>query len=134
MKAINLTQAKHQLVTMPLYLVGTLFIAGWMAKPWLPDVIGFVTKAEAAEQAIAVRELGEQVTMLTTEFRMNGAYQMVRTTEKDLAEHEEIVANTLEWRVEKRGLEKKATLAREYKSCLQSEMPNCHLIQQQLWR
>jgi hypothetical protein len=111
-----------------------IFVAGWVGKPWLADAVGFVTVAQAEEQAKAVAVLSTQVNAHIVEYRMDKAYVMIRNTERDLSDHDAEELQTLAWRETKRDLEGKVRLAHEYKQCLQNERSNCHLIQQQIWR
>lgn len=134
MKAVDLTHIKHQLVTMPIYFLAVVFIAGWIGKPWLADQIGFVTTAQAAEQADAVTELSQQVGTILVEIRMEKAFRMIRTTQQDLAMHNASPDITHEWRSTNRRLEHKAALAKEYKTCIQNAGQNCDLLQNQLWQ
>ena len=76
LKTINLAKAKHQLVTLPLFWLAVIFIAGWLAKPWIADAFGFVTVANAEQQATAVKELGDKFDDHIVEFRVTAAFQI----------------------------------------------------------
>jgi hypothetical protein len=133
-KPIDLRDVKHQLITLPFLWLAAIFVAGWLAKPWLASAMGFVTVAQAQEQAQAFTVLGEQVNAHITEYRMDKAYIMIRNTERDLSDHEAEKLNTPAWRESRRELTRKVRLAHEYKVCLQDEKPNCNLIQRQIWQ
>ncbi len=132
--SIDLSQAKHQLVTVPLIWLAVIFVAGWVGKPWLADAVGFVTVAQAEQQAKAVKELGDKFDDHITEFRAGLAFQMMRGLSRDLAEHNNNPHDTLAWREKQRRLETKVRLATEYKTCVVSESENCHILKEQLYK
>jgi hypothetical protein len=144
-KAVNLTLARHQLITMPLTWLAIIFVAGWIGKPWIAKTIGFVTVAQAEEQVkgvkaqvekqgVAIGILGGKVDNLTVEIRMGQAMTLLRNMEKDLAEHNSKPLDTAAWRAGKREHEGKVKLANEYRSCIQNQNMNCNFIRQQLWQ
>ena len=145
--AINLTETRHQLLTLPAVWLLAIFIAGWVGKSWLADQLGFVTLAVAAEDKAEIEDkieaLSDTVQEIQTaqighirEFKFANAFQLERAYQEDLARHLAENLQTPAWLSDKRKLESKVRTAAEYKSCVLENKPKaiCDLLQQQLWQ
>ena len=145
---INLSDPKHQLLTLPAVWLFAIFIAGWVGKSWVVDQFGFVTIAMAAEDKQEIEDkivvLSKTVVQIQTaqnehiqEFKFANAFQMERAYHEDLAQHlAQDVPHTAVWEAEMRKLESKARTATDYKACILESRPKatCDLLQQQLWQ
>ena len=138
---IDLSQAKHQLLTLPAAWLIAIFVAGWMGKGWIADQLGFVTTAMASEDRQEIVEIIEEIQVAQTEhiqeFKFANAFQMERAFQEDLAEHlAQEVQHTPAWEAERRKLESKAKTAADYKACVLESKPKavCDLLQKQLWQ
>ena len=134
---------------MPVMWLIVIAASIWMAKPWVvetfADTFDFITTAEADEQTKEIKEelavqgkaitvLADRMDVFSNEYRMDNAVVTLRNAKRDLELHKAEALNTRSWAQQLRNLDEKVTLAEEYKSCLQGNQPNCHLIQRQLWR
>jgi hypothetical protein len=142
--SIDLTKARHQLVTLPSIWLCLIFLAGWVGKVWIAETVG-VTTVEAHERDIkslvikgnerddAIKKVGDTVNTLALEIRINWAYQMIQKAEADLADHvDNHDHDAPSWNYQKRQLDRKVKLANEYKTCILNGNGNCASIQRQI--
>jgi hypothetical protein len=135
--SIDLTKAKHQLITLPALWLCVIFVAGWTGKIWIAEAVGLTPRDEHKKDITQLKSeidtVGQNVNVLTLEIRVNWAYQMLNTAEANLAAHlsesDHSVAN---WEYDRRQLEMKVKLSNEYKTCVISNGPNCSMIQRQI--
>lgn len=129
LKAIDLSQARHQLVTMPLYWAAILVVIGFTAKETIADVFGLVTVSR-------VDHIESTLDELTLEVRMANATRQLRQFQDDLERHDEQRVDTNNWRIIRRDLVNKINLATEYKRCVfrNKKEEDCSVIRDQLWQ
>jgi len=148
-KVLSYSEIKNHPIKVTFGLLGVIFVAGVMAKPWAVEQISvdFFTKAEAANHVQAVNKRLDTVESqlvrnssaingLSTEVRVSAAFQMKRGIQDDLDKHNthKPTPTTERWRETQRHLEGRLRLANEYKDCVLKENKNCDLLQRQLWQ
>lgn len=144
MESIDLSKARHQLITLPALWLCVIFVAGWTGKMWIADAVG-LTPAEihkrdidmllkqGGERDTAIKSVGTKVDGLAYELRVNWAFETLNKAETALAEHMAEFDHTApNWERQRRELENRVKLANDYKLCVLSRSGDCVVIQRQL--
>lgn len=143
LESIDLTKARHRLITLPAMWLCVIFVAGWTGKVWIANAVGLSTREEHAkdiemlvnegiERDEAIKTIGDNVNDLALEIRVNWAYQMLNTAESNLSTHISEKDHSATWEHDRQALERKVRLANEYKTCIVNGSPNCSMIQRQI--
>jgi hypothetical protein len=147
MSAIQLDKIRNHPVTMPMFWIGVIFLAGWLGRPAAVDYMtaDFFTQVQAAEHTQNVTKQLDSLEKRQVagmgalddhieEYRAASAYQLERSLAADLRRHQENPNRGTAWAEQERKLLAKVQLAKQYRNCLMNENPNCHLIQKQIFQ
>jgi hypothetical protein len=142
-KPLDITQAKHIGVTVPLAWLGGIFVLGLTFHTWIFDVFGLITSnvyagdqsklSERVEKIEATLVQVQRTTAATnTKLDFSTALGYLRGLQNDLKNHRANPENTPAWRLTEQTMEGNVMLAQQYTTCIRKKEPSCDLLLEQL--